>query len=252
MRKNLFICLIAMLMTFTSCGESKLQKMVESTNSECPISIGELGEATEISLEDGYVVFTYAINEAYADIDALSENPETIKSGVVSALVQSSKDMFKLMKEEHAGLKLKYIGKTSKKTFTMELSPEECVSILDSVEKGTSDSPLDILKNQIATTNVQCPMTVAEGMVIHELTLEGDYVVYYVNVDESMYDMEEMEANKYQSKIDIMSSLTDGSDPSVSHFIKSCTNADKGVAYKYIGSSSGKSFQINISKEELL
>lgn len=238
-------------MTLASCTESKLQKIVESTNADCPISMGSLGEATSMTLEDGMVVFTYSIDESYVDIDALRENQEASKASVLSALCQNSKEMFAAMKEENAGLILKYIGKTSKKTFIIKISADECQAALSSIEKGESDSPAEFLKKLVNTSNVQCPMTIDEGLVIYELTIEGDYVVYNVNVDETLYNIDNIKENAAQTKETIKSTLIDSSDKAVVHFINACKNAKKGVAYKYIGSTSGESYQINIPLYEL-
>lgn len=240
-----------MLLALTSCTNSKLKTMVDDANKDCPLSMGEMGEVSSITLEGENVVFSYSIDEQYVDIDALSENGETIKSSIISALSQSSKEMFVEMDKENAGLVLNLVGKTSKKTCTLKISPEECKSILKSINDGTSDTPIETLKKQIEATNVQLPMTIEEGLVLYEMTLEGDYAVYNYNVDESMYDINTMEQNKEQTKAEIKAMLTSGSDMALEKFVKSCKNANKGIAYKYIGSNSGKSYQINFPISEL-
>lgn len=243
--------LFALFMALPSSADSKLKTMIDAANSKCPMSIGNAVEVKSVTLENGYVVFLYGMNEDIISIDVLNNNSETLKLNLISALSQSSKEMFTEMNKENVGARFKFVGKTTKKACVMTISPEECRSIVKSIENGTTDTPVETLQKMIDSHNLQYPMSLGEGIVIYKEALEGDYVVHYYNIDESVFDIDVMEQNKELVKEQMKTTLTNGSDPTVVNFLKFCRKANKGVAYKLIGSNSGKSFQINIPISEL-
>lgn len=251
MKTNIFLTtLVALVALVPSCGESKLQKMVEASNMECPISMGMLGELTSIELEDGNVVFYCSVNENVVNIDFLNENPDMMKRNAAMMFKNPTGDikkMFDALEEENSGLILSYKGKSSGKIASISLSRKEIVELGNSTDEK---DPEAILEAQVETTNAQCPMQIASGMVITHLSIEGDYVVYNVECDESLYSIAAIRSNKVQAKQGIKNSI-DLSDPTMVVFIKICKDAEKGIAYKYIGDTSEETCVIKISLSEL-
>ena len=251
MKANIFLTtLVALVALVTSCGESKLQKMVEASNMECPISIGMLGEVTSIELEDSNVVFNYRVNENVVNIDFLNENPDMMKRNAAMLFKNPTGDikkMFDSLEEENAGLILRYKGKSSGKIASISLSRKEIVELGNSTDEK---DPEAILEAQVETTNAQCPMQITSGMFVTHLSIEGDYVVYNVECDESLYSIAAIRSNKVQAKQGIKNSI-DLSDPTMAMFIKICKDAEKGIAYKYIGDTSEETCVIKISLYEL-
>lgn len=251
MKNNIFLAtLVALVTLLASCGESKLQKIVETANMECPMSMGTLGEVTSIELEDGNVVFNYSVNENVVNIDFLNENPDMMKRNAAMMFKNPTGDikmMFDALEEENAGLILRYKGKSSGKIASISLSRKEIVELGNSTDEK---DPEAVLEAQVETTNAQCPMQIAPGMIITHLSIEGDCVVYNVECDESSYSIAAIRSNKEQAKQEIKNSI-DSSDPTMAMFIKICKDAEKGIAYKYIGDTSEETCVIKISESEL-
>lgn len=251
MNKNIFLTtLVALVTLLASCGESKLQKIVEASNMECPMSMGTLGEVTSIELEDGNVVFNYSVNENIVNIDFLNENPDLIKQNAAMMFKNQSgemRKMFEAIEEGNAGLIMRYKGRTSGKVASISLSRKDIEDI-----DGSDDEkdPVAILEGQVEITNAQYPMQIADGMSITHVAIENDYVVYNVVCDEEIYSIDVFNANKSQVKEEILNSFYEN-DPSIALFVKFCREADKGIAYKYIGDDSGNTCTIKISVSEL-
>lgn len=108
-----------------------------------------------------------------------------------------------------------------------------------------SESKLQV---QVELANKEFPMEIADGLTVDNLTIEGDYVVYNITVDEDVCDIGSLNRNKQQVKEDIMATLK--SDASVSEFLKVCADANKGIAYKYTGDTSGDTCMITIETFE--
>lgn len=251
MKNNIFLATLVAIMTLlASCNDSKLQKIVEASNMECPMSMGTLGEVTSIELEDGNVVFNYSVNESVVNIDFLNENPKMMKRNAVMMFKNPTGDiktMFEALEEENAGLVLVYKGKTSGKKASITLSRKEIIDLRNSDEEKDPEAALE---GQVEVTNAQCPMQIAEGMTITHLSVEGDYVVYNVTCDEDSYSISAFNRNKAQIKENIIKTL-DPSDPTMAMFIRICREAGKGIAYKYIGDQSESTCMIKIATSEL-
>lgn len=251
MKKNIFFATFVALVTlFASCGESKLQKIVKDTNLECPISMGTFGEVTSIELEDGNVVFNYSVNEDIVNIDFINENPDMMKHNTAMMLnnhTGGKNALFDALVEENAGLLIRYKGMSSGKIASISLSKKDIAELCNSTEETV---PEEVLEAQVEMTNAQCPMQVDLGMVITHLSIEGDCVVYNVECDENYYSIETIRSNKELAKQGIKNSI-DTNDPTMSMFIKICKDAEKGIAYKYIGNTSGDACIIKISISEL-
>lgn len=246
---QLFV-LVVVMVSLASCGESKLQKTVKEVNKECPISMGVVGEISSLEYKDGNVVFNYLINEDITNIDALKGNEEMMKRSVVTTFSNSTgdtKNMIDELVKEGAGLILNFKGKDSGKTVTLNLTKDEIVSIGEKDEKDAD--PLAVLQEQIKVTNAQCPVALDKGMTMEGVSFEGNNVVYRIVVDESVYSMDDIISNKEASKIAVKASLEN--DRATAAFVKFCVNAERGLAYKYVGNKSGKSCLIEFSVSEL-
>ena len=253
MKKNLLlVTLVAFIASLVSCGESKIEKMVDSLNNECPISMGVIGEITDVEYENGNVVFNCSVNETLVNIDALNENPDLMKRNIKTVFNNpngETKELIDMLIEENSGIVYRYTGKESGKVTSITLSSAD---ITDINNNSTEEyNPETALEDQVETANAQCPIIIADGMTTTHIAIEGDYVVYNVDVDESMYSIKTLDSNKAQVKKNMIQEFNGNSDPTIKLFINFCKEANKGVAYKYIGNSSGKICMIKISYSEL-
>lgn len=245
------LCLTVLIVILSACANSKLEKLVEELDKECPIQVGDIGEVTSFILEDGNLVVDYEIDESFVNLEVLDKNPELLKNNAVLMCNNATRELqtvLSLLVEEDAGWVLKYKGKTTGKELSIFLDAEEIKEAMEVTEEDKN--PMDFLKKQVEITNVQCPMRIDQGMTITKLTIEGWYVVYNVEIDENLYSVEAIESSLTEVKENIAAGL-DKNDPAIQLFLEACKQANKGIAYKYIGKISGKSCMVKIPISEL-
>lgn len=130
------------------------------------------------------------------------------------------------------------------------MTDEEVDEVIVIEEETVAEKNLKFLKSMIEQTNNEYPQKLEEGITMQRIFLEGDYVVYQAEVDEDVIDMDLLEMNKKGMKSAIKENL-DSSDPEIKMFKNTCTKAEKGIAYKYVGDTSGKAVYIRFSCNEL-
>ncbi len=246
-----FGLLLGIALAFASCSKTKLQILLEAANKECPVSMGLLGEISSITYEDNTVFFNYEINEDIVNIDILESNAETLKANAIIALQNSTGETKELMaeiKNAGAGLSLAFKGKQSGKTTTFELTPEE-IATIGSTSAADSD-PAVQLEALLKSANMQLPREDGPGMVSESATVEGDYVVYTLKVDEDIHSIQELNAQKKQIK-DNIKNMFANPDLVMQQEIAIYKNAGKGLIYKYVGNQSGETCVVEIDADEL-
>lgn len=101
------------------------------------------------------------------------------------------------------------------------------------------------------TTLENIPMEVDEGMMLTNFDfISGyNYVVFTIECDETMCDIEEMRRNRKEIKTLMIDNAREQFTPEM---ISDCEEIGiKELQYKYVGVSSGKTFVIHIKPSEL-
>ncbi|MDE5849808.1 MAG: serine/threonine protein kinase [Muribaculaceae bacterium] len=128
---------------------------------------------------------------------------------------------------------------------------EEIAEVVEVEDESVADKNLRFLKSVIVEANKQFPQKADEGLTITKVFLEGDYIVYIAECDEDVLDMDLLEENKREIKDVIKENLSSSADSDVRMLRNTCIKANKGIAYKYVGDTSGKSFTVRIPVSEL-
>lgn len=245
------LCLVFTMLMLCACAESKLEKLIKEVNRECPVSMGSAGEITSFILEDGNLVVDYMVDETLINLEILDKNPALLKENAILMCKNATGDLqtlLSLLVEEGAGWKLKYKGKSTGKELSISLDAEEIKEAMEATEE--EKNPMEFLKQQLEITNLQCPIQIDKGMTITGLTIDGWYVVYNVKINESLYSIEALAANLPEVKKNIVKTLST-EDPAIQTFLDACKQANKGIAYKYFGETSGKKCMVKIPVSEL-
>lgn len=250
----LFITVLTMSMMSCQKKGAKLIAAAEEANKECPISAGEIGEMTSITSDGKVLTLTFSLNENLVKVEQLKETPEQLKQSakaMAKAATGETKELFTLLKEERAGLKIVYVGNKSGQSVSVSLTYDE---LMDTTKEGDNSSAKDnaeeMLQTQVKLTKNQMPLTIEKGLTITDINIKGLYVVYDVEVDEDLYSVETMSENADDIKASMMENLkTD--DVSMRTFVKACKTANRGIAYCYIGNNSGEKCLIKIKADEL-
>lgn len=253
MKKHLiiFVMLSAFMVGSIGCSaqDQVLTELVNEINKEMPLSLGAVGEVTRMAVEDGFLHMKVAVNEDLVNLDALSTQPEVVQNGmkdmVVNRALNGTEALFEELVETSFGFKLTYIGKTSGKNVVASISNAEIRKIVDNTKKS---SPEDLLESQLKLTNAQMPNDLGYGMVMTKVERVGDYIVYFVEVDDDMFSLlNDMQAELREGMAEELKS----DDPSVAMMKKVSKAVNCGIGYRYYGKTSGKAFELLFPVNEL-
>lgn len=246
---RLFFAAIAAisLLAFASCsGNGKLKEIVNSINKECPASMGELGVMASAELDGNNVTIKMMVNEQYVNIEALQNNPGTMKANIRSMFTTPTEDMKALieaLQQANGGITFVYVGETSGKKVSVSLSSEEMQTMGQEGDEDL-DAAIDA---QIAISNAQTPIQVDEMTTLTQILREGVNIVYLYDIDEAQVSMADIETLREGMEALLLDSLRDKSNGS-RYFIETCHKADPGCLfiYRYRGSTSGQTVEIAI------
>ncbi len=80
---SMMVLISTVMMQFGSCAENKLKMGIEEVNKQCPISLGLMVDLSSVSYENNEVIFEYALDETFLNLDKIAANENVIKSSVV-------------------------------------------------------------------------------------------------------------------------------------------------------------------------
>lgn len=122
------------------------------------------------------------------------------------------------------------------------------VDVIDS-EQYDEDSDLAFLKQSIK--HIELPMDAGNGVLITNIYVDSENLVYIAECDEDKIDMDLLKASKREIKENIAQSFTDNGTEDMSFVIRMCIKAKRGMCYRYVGDTSGKECLIEFSIDEL-
>lgn len=127
-----------------------------------------------------------------------------------------------------------------------EVTPEENYADSAVAEEPAQEgySVYDVVQQ----VNRNLPMDLGNGLVLSRAEVSGNYVVYVCDVDEDYVSIDNLRNNSYEVKSNIRSTIANTSDDPFLPYLK---NLGMGVAYKYVGTTSGDEVYIEFSPEEV-
>ncbi|MBO4463866.1 MAG: hypothetical protein J5797_06690 [Prevotella sp.] len=228
----------------------KLSDKAVLFNSQCPVSLGSLGEMTSLTFEDDLLLFSYDINEDYFNVATLAQDRQAMKDNMKTMLSnpnEAVREIMELVIDADSKLKVTMHGKTTDAVASATFNADELEKILN-----TEVSPQEKLAISIASTQAQLPLNADAGMMITELKKEGDDVVYVVEMDESMYTVSMVRESKAAVKETIMNNVKN-MGPVKREFVSLVVNADANLVYRYATSSGHVDIKItNAELRELM
>ena len=208
----------------------KLRESAEYANSVCPLSLGVVGEMTSVSFDDGVLVFSYDIDDAYCNVKILSEDREAMKNNMKTMLSNPQGDTRKLIQQvidADCKLKVTMHGMTTDAVASTTLNADELEELMDN-----EVTPEEKLKTAIASTQAQLPMTPAQGMSITELNWEGDDVIYVYELDANTYSVDNFKRNATQVKETLINELKRMGEVE-RQFVRYVADANANLVYRY-------------------
>ena len=125
------------------------------------------------------------------------------------------------------------------------VSPDEINDALN-----TKRNALDVLKIQIDGEKNSLPEKLGDGMTMTNIEIRDSMVYTTIVLDETNYSFDGLEESLEDMKTEIRKSLR--SDRIGMNLIKMIANVNYGLVYSYVGSVSGKTYNITFSPDEIL
>lgn len=247
--KNLFLIGIVVITALCSCGGSELKSAIDEVNDECPITLSGKNEITSVQYDNANVIFNFTFDEEETDIQALKNIPDALHDIMLAALEDKNfQELVNDMKDEGAGFVANFKGNKTGETATAKLTPAEIADIANGKKAG--NDPLTKLKSTVAVANETLPEPLGDDMTMTRVSVDNGNVVYTVSVKEPDNSISELEASKAEMRKGIKESFMT-QDKESKDIIKDCIQAKTGIAFRFFGSKSGKSFTIEIPYTEL-
>ena len=124
-----------------------------------------------------------------------------------------------------------------------------CTSLFSSCDGVLNN----VLKQVLEQARKDLPMQIDEGLVMDDITLGDNGIVYHITVSEELYDMDILKESAPEVKkgiiADFENSISD--DQELKEFLEAAVELNKPLNYKYEGSTSGNIVRIKISPNDI-
>lgn len=255
MRTYIFLLLSLTLCAVSSCAGSKKQEMspelikiVSQMQDRLPLSLTDGLLLTKIEYKDTILTLENTIDEKRFPFENLVKVKHKRKYLLLTNISVSKQDERKLYEQcvfYNVSLKYHFIGKSSYKEMALIVAPKEIEQALNH-----KSSTLEILKTLIEGDKATLPIKIDDGMVMTNIELRDSMVYVTIKIDEENYQFTKIEDNLDEIKEDIAKSMM--SDPISANIFRTISNAHCGLTYSYIGSLSGKTYNIVFPPEDKL
>lgn len=255
MKKTFLNIILAcsILLSLTGCDSNtlRLRQLIKELNKECPIPLGEIGQMDKASYHGNTVTFEYAIHDEnigalcqedvasmhHFILNSYSTNTDTTFRTLLKAIVDAKADLHVVF----------YNGDKHEKTvISITFSNEELAQCLNS-----DGDPEAALQNIIEGIRLQMPIQLSEGMVNSAVSMDEEYLSYSIQCNEDLVDINDVQANEEEAKSAMKELIATSTDPTFVKMIDLLRSTHRGLAYHYIGTTSGKESVISITPEEL-
>lgn len=223
--------------------------MMDSLNDECPIPLGAIGHMEYAQYNGNTVTFHYSLTGVF-DINNFTSNQEQLHQYILNNYRNNSDESFRQLLQAivKAEADLDLIFEVEEgDTFTIHFT---CDELSDNMPSFVGD-PETYLQSTIESHRIQLPITYAEGMIIKEIDLNDEFLTYYIECDEDLYNINEIQQSALEYHEDLKTMIINSSDPSFVRTIEMLKVTNRGLRYIYIGTLSAKEAVIAITSEEL-
>ena len=250
----LSVCVGSMLVSCMSNANSEMKKILKGIDEKCPIPFGSFGEFTSATLDGDNAVFTLSCSEEAMNLDSLQQHEDLVKTGIIQSFATLNDENVQLLMDElvkaDMGITYRFIGKTTGGKLEVNVSADEIKKLKQS-SAGSGD-PDKLLETNIQMSNVQCPMSMGNGLVMNKVVREGDNVVYVYEVDENLISIDLLKSKEKELVAGLREEVKNSvNDAAMTTFLKLCRAAHVGLGYRYVGATSGKTVTFFIPANEI-
>lgn len=160
--------------------------------------------------------------------------------------------MLKDVVNAKASMMMIYKSLATGKTVEFELTYEELKEMKADYPMSDSEIQRFVIENKIEVENARCPYKNDEGTTTTKVALVDGYMVFYNEVDESLFDMKELGRHHNELKENVRESLKSmRNDPSVRDELQMLVGQNIGVQYRYYGNKSKEYVDLIFTPKEL-
>ncbi len=246
------LMLFVMCVSLAACGGSDkvLKAQIESGQKHCPMSMGMAGKLTSMTYDESNreVKFVITLNKNFANVKDLQQDPETARQSMRLSLNKGNmKKLLEMMVDADASLNITYKNRGSKDDFSLKFTNAELKEILDNPMSEEETNKL-LLHNQVLSEKNRLPYKIDSGLNVVGIDDSGSSLVYKCEVDEDLYDIDEMGNAKDELKENMRKMMK---DPAMRQQAEVLSSLNKGFEYNYVGKTSGKNVTVAFTSAEL-
>lgn len=257
MRRLSILSCFLIIIIFASCEDEnvkKLKKQVRTIDALCPVNAGISGDFLSIKYdEDDKKVYMYfASNEEFGSQFFLKESRENIMTNLKLMFQDpESHQMLKDMVNAKAGLVVIYKIPSNGKTAEYEIPYDDLKNILDH-PISEQERVMMIIKNKVSVENNKCPYAIETGVIMVKNALIDENVVFYIQVDEDLFDFKDFKNAQNDIKEDAKQTFREmKGDLTMQSELRLLAKAGLGYHYRYFGNKTKDYFDIIFTSEEL-
>ena len=257
MKKILVAAFLALVsFAFVACDNAKkrLQTEIENVNeTSCPMDMGMVGELTSVEYDpdenEVTMTVTFSANLPIKP-SSLSGMKNTVKRVMFTGWMNNSDvtKTFKDIADAKASLCVVMQKAVGEDELRINVSESEIKDLVDgNIDQVSSREMLELMAS---ITNVQCPLRIDEATVLSTVSVEGDNFVYNYSVDESVVNMDLLQANLYKVEGEVRQKML-SNDPTVTSIVALAKENDAVFVHRYTGDQTGQTCQFKIKASEL-
>ena len=236
--------------------KSEFARMIERADRDCPIpaAMGK-GAVTGIKLEEGYVTYYLSYDPDFLNLLSRLGNEEKVKQAILMCFLcinaqgsnQGDLIMDLLIRFDY-GLRV-VITQSANGKFDFRASVNDIKTLREKYNLNPHEALYNLLTISIEAERSSLSTELEEGFWLTDYKLEGDNVVVCLQLDESLYSIDEMSSNKDLVK---EAMFEEGlKDPESKALLDMCKVSHSGLKYCFTGKHSHKAFDVELSSSEI-
>lgn len=246
--KIVFLLLATLSISSIACKNNGLNNLVLAINASCPIYTEGFGSMDNVTYDNNTVSLSYTLEEDVMHFDAIRANNEAFRNNMLISYVNTPSQDLKIMFDEivkaKANLCMNFTNEYGD-TLSLHFTYDE----LEATRAGENANPEALLKSYVDNARLQTPQLIDTGLIITDMTIDANYFTYVYSCDEAYCDIDYMNENMGLLKEELLSILDDNPWYQEIRDLLKATN--RGLAYKYVGTSTDKTCTVLLEANEL-
>lgn len=224
-----------------------LKKMVENENAQCPKNVGSGIVVESVVLKDTAMIVSCRCENQNL-LNAFNTGlKEDIRQSIILSICQNENDVkrMQLLRKTNTGIVYVFDDDKANQKTMMSIPPEE---LPDSIP---SEQTIQKISRQLFVNNLNSdlPQQIGQGMIQQRAVLEADNIVLFIACDEDVIDMGRLKDTIKENKANMLTAMK--SDSEGKSFLNAVSSFNCNIIYRYYGSKSKKTVDIQILKSEM-